>query len=249
MTQRTFNYTGRQRIVREDINIGITGVPPAAAFGVSWRLDDYDFPGSALVVLEAQAGWTSQRFEFGTLDARVDPVSTTLDDFTSLSGLLFRLKVVGTGDRAGQILGEADGLKPSGTAEENAQQSFIVVRPSDLGEVAWKLEFDEHQAILHVNSRIGDHHSFLKRQDVAALVMPEVFRQVLREALERDADEESFGWQSHVLLLARSLVPPDSAVEQSDEAKEDWVDRTITKFATKFRLLQRSSFIVTEEPS
>lgn len=247
MTQRTFNYTGRQRILRGDVRIGITGVPPEARFGVAWDLEAYGFPGSARVVIEAQAGWTSQRFEFGTVAARTEPPSTALDEFNSLSGLLFRLKVVSEGEFVGQILGEADGLRPSGTAEDSAQRSFIVVRPSDLGEVAWKVEYDEQQAILLVNSRIPDHHSFLKRSDVAALVMPAVFRQVLAEAIARDADEDSLGWETHALQLARSLVPHDGAVGLTDEGMEEWIDHVVASFAMKFRLLQRSSFLAMED--
>lgn len=109
------------------------------------------------------------------------------------------------------------------------------------------MEFDENQALLLVNSRIPDHHSFLKRSDVAALVMPSVFRQVLREAVERQADEDTSGWQSQVLLLARSLVPSDRTDWEPGEAAEEWIDRVIAKFAAKFRLLQRSSFMADED--
>lgn len=238
MSVSRLNYTGRKRIPRESVLIGVSGTGTAAVVGASFDLKPLGFPDTARVVLEAQAGWTVQRFEFGTVGQYLEPQDRRLSEFPSLAGLLFRLKVIATGDHDGRLLGVADRLKPSGDINQAAQQSFVVVRPQDLGDRVWKIDFDEAQPLLLVNSRLQDHQDFLKRKEVAALVLPEALQRILVRAAERGADDEAgSGWQSMALRLGERLagrvVPPST----DDEEIERWVDEAVGAFSRRHQFI------------
>ncbi len=238
MSISRINFTGRKRIPREHVMIGVSGTGSTAVVGATFNLKALGFPETARVVLEAQAGWTVQRFEFGTVGQYAEPSDRRLTEFQSLAGLLFRLKVIGTGDRDGRLLGVADKLKPSGDIQQASQQSFVVVRPHDLGERVWKIDFDDSQPLLLVNSRLQDHQDFLKRKEVAALVVPEVLQRILEEAAERGADDEaSDGWHTMALRLGERLA--GRVVPQSTEEEEidRWVDEAVGAFSRRHQLI------------
>jgi len=232
MSTSRLNFTGRKRIPREQIRVGINGSGSTAVVGATFDLGSMGFPDTARVVLEAQAGWTVQRFEWGTVAHPVEPDARTLTEFSSTSGLLFRLKVIATGDNDGRLLGVADKIKPTGDLDQAAQQSFVVVRPQDLGDRVWKLEFDESQPLLLVNNKLQDHHDFLKRRDVAALILPEVLHRILDRAIELGEDDDAAdAWANMVIRLGERLAgrtAPDS--DDKDEV-ERWIDEAISAFS------------------
>lgn len=238
MSVSRINFTGRKRVPREHVMIGVTGSGPAAVVGARFDFRGLDFPDTARVVLEAQAGWTVQRFDFGTVGQYAEPVDRRLSEFQSLAGLLFRLKVIATGDLDGRLIGVADKLKPSGDIEQASQQSFVVVRPQDLGDRVWKVDFDDSQPLLLVNSRLHDHQDFLKRREVAALVLPEALQRILEEAAALGAEDESGeGWHTMALRLGERLagraVPQRSDTEEIDQ----WVDEAVGAFARRHQLI------------
>ncbi len=152
--------------------------------------------------------------------------------------MLFRLKVIATGDRDGRLLGVADKLAPSGDLGQTSQQSFVVVRPHDLGDRVWKIDFDDSQPLLLVNSRLGDHQDFLKRKEVAALVLPEALQRILEEAAAVGAEEESGeGWHTMALRLgarlAGRMVPPGNDTEEISR----WVDEAVAAFARRHQFI------------
>lgn len=242
MSVSRFNFTERRKIPREHVQVAVQGDFPSAIVSASFTLADHGFPGTAKLVLEAQAGWTVQRFEFGTVDSIQPPREAKLSEFDSLAGVLFRLKVIVTGDHEGRLLGTADALHPSSSLEDAGQRSFVVVRPADLGDLIWRLEFDEDQAILMVNRRLGDHHDFLRRKEVVALVFPEVLRQLLLEAIDRPADEEDLGhWTAQAKALGERLATRPAPRPDDEEAVEEWAVEAVKSFARRHRLLENVS--------
>lgn len=242
MSVSRFNFTERKRIPREHVKVALHGDLPIAVVSASFALAEYGFPGTAQLVLEAQAGWTVQRFEFGTIDSIQAPRDARLSEFDSLAGVLFRVKVIATGDHGGRLLGTADALHPSSSLEDAGQRSFVVVRPADLGDLIWRLEFDEDQAILLVNRRLGDHHDFLRRKEVIALVFPEVLRQLLLEAIDRPADEEDIGhWTTQAKLLGERLATRPAPQHDDEEAVDEWAVEAVKAFARRHRLIENVS--------
>lgn len=236
MTTRHLNFTGRKRIHRRDVEIGTVTDERSLSFQALYSFSDYSLPETAEIVVEAYVGWTVMRFEFGTLGTRIEPDSYELSDFDGPEGLLFRLKVLGTGDQTGLILAQADNLRASAADELEKSQSFVVVRPADLGSVAWRLVFDEAQPVLQVNERVGDWKSFLRHSAVRSLLLPEIVRQLLREALQTQPDDEdSDAWQNHAQKLASSAAGTPPATDDYDEV-ESWIDDVVRSFAHRHRL-------------
>jgi hypothetical protein len=116
-----------------------------------------------------------------------------------------------------------------------------------LGSVVWRLTFDEAQPVLQLNDRLGDWQSFLRRSSIRSLLLPEVVRQILREALENEAEADDEGaWQRHAMKLASasSGLPPKG--DDEDEA-ERWIDEVVRKFAHRYRLWRGVSEFLAEE--
>lgn len=239
MSVSRINYTGRKRIPRERVTVGIAGNAPDATVEARFAISDLGFPATARVVLEAQASWTVQSFEFGTVEHYSPPPNARLTEFTSLVGILFRLKVIGTGDAAGRLLGVADGVKANGDAESAAQKSFVVVRPEDLGDRLWKLEFDEGQPLLLVNSRLGDHQDFARRSDVGALVLPDVLQRILVKAAADGDDDDGSNppWVANALSLGTRLTGRQAPPSSDEEAVELWADEAVSAFARRHRFV------------
>lgn len=238
MSVRHLNYTGRKRIDRAHVKIAIAGEPPDASVVGTFDLAEYNFPGPAHLVLEAQAGWTMQRFDFGTIAERRPPANARLTEFSTLAGLLFRFKVVGVGSSEGKLLGEAERLRPSSTNEEASQRSFIAVRSSDLGQLPWKVSIADNQPLLHINERLGDHHDFLRRKEVVGLVLPAVLQHVMIEAIERGVDEDdSSTWEAQAINLGETLAGTPAPNADDHEAVEVWIESALAEFARRHRLL------------
>lgn len=239
MTTRRLNYTGRVRIRRSLVSINVERHDDRSPrFSPGWDLSEYEFPPNALIVIEAQAHWTVMRFPFGTIaEPRMSGV-IDLIEFDTTDGLLFRLKVIGIDGQAGLILGEADGIRPADTQDRTEGQSFLAVLPTDLGDVTWRLSLEGSEPILLVNQRLGDWRSFMRRAEVRALVVPEVYRQMLHEAIANPPDAElANSWQFAVLDIVSAGAGPKPAAE-SPEAVDSWIDAAVRSFAQKHRLFR-----------
>lgn len=245
MSTRRFNFTGAKRIRQSDVQIVTDRDGDDFAFDASFSISQYELPETAEVVIEAYAEWTVMRFPFGTVGSHRDPASTRLSAFDSPEGIRFRLKVLGTGQHAGLILAEADKLRPTDSTDSVNARSFIVVRPADLGDVAWRLTFDEAQPVLSLNSALGDWQSFIRRPVVRSLLLPEVVRQILREALNsaRD-DEDPMGWQREAMKLASAASGSAPRNTDDEDAVELWLDDVVRRFARQHRLWRGVSAFV-----
>ncbi len=238
MTIRRLNFTGCQRIHRSDVVVSVDDTAVAPSFTLAYSLDDYAFPGNACVVVEAQAHWTLMRFNCGTIDVPSLDRPFVLEAFDVPDGIIFRLKVIGTGNDAGLILGEADRIRPADCDGRDEARSLLAVQPADLGQVVWRLSFAGPVPLLQINERIADWRSFMRRTEVKALLVPELYRQLLREAQRNMSDAEAQDtWQAAVLAMvspAAGLCP--SATD--DESVEAWIDDAVRLFAGKHKFLR-----------
>src|SRR5580704_5818632 len=113
MSIKRINSTGRSKIVRGDARISVRPDPDGVlTFDATINLTDYGLPYDAHVFVEAYRQTTFMRFRHGTVAAPQPPgdLARRLTEFATGDGLLFRVKVTSTGDRAGVLLAEADRL-------------------------------------------------------------------------------------------------------------------------------------------
>jgi hypothetical protein len=230
MPIRTLNYTNRQRIRREDARVTIRKGKGGNVFNAGLSLADYKLPGDALIFVEAYRQTQYMRFDFGQVGAMRTPEDRFLSDFDSAEGLLFRVKVVTSADPHGLLLAQADQIRPRRATDEDENRiPLLPVVPDDnMGDEIWRLEFDDQQTLLKVNSRLGDWRMLARDPFFLALVYPAVFRAVLWRILlqekHRDTEDED-DWRSRWLRFAVGLPGVSDPPEEDDEGRiDDWID-------------------------
>lgn len=242
MPVRTLNYTNRQRIRREDAPITIREEKDGNFFDAVLRLAEYKLPGDARVFVEAYRQTQYMRFDFGQTGAMRIPDDRRLRDFDSAEGVLFRVKVVTTADPNGLLLAEADQIRPrkSTDEDENCIPLLPVVPDENLGDEIWRLEFDDQQTLLKVNSALGDWRALARDPVFLALVYPSVFRAVLWRVLvqEKHRDtEDADDWRSRWLRFAAGLPGVGDPPSEDDEARLDgWIDSAASAFCRRHNI-------------
>ena len=210
MPIRTLNYTNRKRIRREDARITIREEKSGSSFSADLRLTDYELPSDARVFVEAYRQTQYMRFDFGLAGAVRIPADCSLTDFDSPEGVLFRVKVVTAADPHGLLLAEADQIRPRKASDDDENRiPLLPVVPEDLGDEIWRLEFDDQQTLLKVNSVLGDWRALARDPVFLALVYPAVVRRVLWRIVKEEDHYRDTGdnddWRSRWLQFAVAL--------------------------------------------
>jgi len=238
---RRFNYTKRKQISRRHVRIhmGKLDSSEEPTFKAEIELESYNFDRGARVRIEAWRRNSLQRWSFGTVgriehpsegDARLTDVPTPVQ---------FRLLVVAPG-RSGKLLGHCPRIRPV-----LPTRSLIPLREVELGQEVWRVDFGDggDAPELQVNSSI-EGISRIVRTDPSfrALVMPQVLRTILEQALiveKADPSDEESTW-SPWFRLARPLHPSNADPpvlqtgaygENIHEARE-WIEGVVASFAS-----------------
>lgn len=258
---RRFNYTGRQRIRREDAAIRIQQDSAGLRFDADLRLASYGFDAiepKPKVYVEAYRGASAQwkRFDFGFVDTCRAPANCTLDEFGAPEGILFRVKVTGrTGDAEGRLLAAADAIRPRlpNEQDDHVQPLIQHVPADDIGDELWRVDFSGQLPLLKINSRVpGGVEQFLLDPTHRASITPAVMRLVLMRILlvecDRGDDEDDQDWRVLWLRFASSLCL-DAAPEDNAEVAEldEWIDRAVEAFAAKAGLFRSLETIASSE--
>jgi hypothetical protein len=237
---RRFNYTGKQRIRREDVSIRLTTSKPVRSFEAQLLLGEYGLPGDAKVFIEAYEKTAVMRFPFGAVGSTSPPAGEKLKltEFEGSEAVRFRVKVVDSGGRAGRLLAEAEGIHPVFPEEKDEKRRpLLPVRYEVLGEQVWKVEFPEStqdNPILLVNVKIPDKTALVRSPLFVSLVLPAVLREILNQILlveEYQELEDGSDWKSLWLRFAKRLAGGDPPGEGQDPA--EWVDAAVAAFCDK----------------
>jgi hypothetical protein len=191
------------------------------------------------------------RFHFGSVSLLSQPQSTWLEEFDPPEGVLFRVKVLGTGPLEGRILAEADQLHPVDPEEQTSgREPLLVPRGEDLGGEVWRLSIDDGAQApeLLVNRQLGDWRGVARSPHFLWFVYPDVLRQILRVVLEGDTPdpEDTEGWRGRWLRFARSLpgtpAPPEESAGAGD--RSEWIESAVQAFCRAQRFHERFQTIV-----
>lgn len=249
---RRLNYTGRQRIRRQDVDIRVHQPREADPPVMSARLDlsSYTLPPEARVVIEAYRQTAWQRFEYGTVAAVREPDDRTLREFGSEEGVRFRVKVIQPptpGAAAGRILAQADSIEPD---RDGPRQSMLPLEPDpNLRDEVWRLDLDEDDGpLVRVSTHlVRDRHELARSPAFLALVLPEVLRRILAWALEDGLpdDDDEMEWRSprgrwirYGCGLLGQAEPPEELGDPNDgaDARDRWIDEVVTRFCREHRI-------------
>jgi hypothetical protein len=249
MPQR-LNWTNRKRIEKADVQIVVAGLDRDPEFTAAINLSAYELPPDCRVVVEAYRQTMWRRFDFGTVAFIRAQEACSLAAFGDAEGVQFRVKVLSGIRDDGRIWAEADQLPfVSQEKQDASRRSLLPTRGADLEESVWELEFDETSSgpMLVVNNRLGDWRQTVKTVAFRSLVYPEVFRQVLRKALN-DEDDELTGWQGDWVRFATQLPGVGDRPEQGSAADDvqQWIDGAVRAFSRQQKFCERLATSLSE---
>jgi len=246
MSIRRFNYTERKRLAQRDVAIYLLDEGESHSFDADFDLAGYNLPSDARVVVEAYRQTTVRRYAFGHVANPGAKGPTGLEDFGDSSGVLFRTKVVDAGD-SGRLLAEADRLHAAGPKDAN-RPSLIRVADADLDGEIWRLSFDAGGPLLELERKFA-RETLLNSPHFKCLVYPQVFRDLLRRALDEGLDdaEDEVSWQSKAVSYGQRLCgedAPDGDDSGDDDAREDWITMAVTRFCKRHHLARKYTDVV-----
>ncbi len=243
MTIAKLNYTGRQKIRKDDIRISMQREQDGVErFSVNLELARYKFPGNARVTIEAYRQTAVMRFDFGSVAYLKPQGSCRLTEFDSSDAVLFRLHVTASSGRNGLLLGRAEQIRPTDPDDLiNHRIPLLPVQPADLGDgEVWRVDFGS-QVILLVNRNLPDWRQTVSSGAFKAFVYPAVVRQVLTKivVIEDYVDcDDPDDWRSNWLLFAYSFPGVTSPVPKDHADREEWVDEVAASLANSQSLRQ-----------
>ncbi len=249
MSIRSFNYTGRRRITRDEVSLRLSqSADKTGTFDADIRLDkSHALPADAVVSVEAYRGSSTSwmRFPYGTIGAIKPHPDRRLTEFDGTDGILFRVKVTSADTNWGMILAEADGLSPRQPDEAEQSQSILPVRSDkNLEKRVWRLDFSDRPVLL-VNSALGEKWDVVRDQAFRSLVMPEVLeailvRVLLVEGYKGDIQDDDTGdWRAQWLRFARSIPgTTEKPVTEDESVLEEWIEQVVAAFSRKLKMLE-----------
>jgi hypothetical protein len=252
MTLASINFTGRQKILLEDVKLRVEEV--AGGYQVSGEIDLKRFNlDEGIVVIEMYRQNYRERKSIGHV---VGPdgvprthmeVSETFPPYSVVSVLLCDIKIVSAKPGAeGKVLAWAQSLRPTyGGENADALSKGLLpfVGDSEMGQLLWFTSFeDEQNPIVKINESITDWRSFCRTPVFQALVLPEIVRD-LAQWLWKVLD------QRDELSIVQQWVEVFKAfgadIEQWQEDHPDgddsysWSSHASIMFAEQFRMLDR----------
>jgi hypothetical protein len=259
MSIKRINSTGRCKILRGDARISVRPDRDGVlTFVATINLTEYGLPDNAQVFVEAYRQTTFMRFPHGTVAAPQPPrdLAARLTAFATGEGLLFRVKVTSTGDRAGLLLAEADGIPVSDDAEQPDNRiALLPPAPGELGQETWRVDLTgANGPLLLVNSRVSDWKAVAASPLFRSIVYPAAMRQVLWHIYKveetrtmDDPDDWRCRWFAFAAALPGTGDPP--LTSDDDEEWADWITEAVESFARQHQMLDHYTAFLAEEAS
>ena len=236
---RTFNYTGRHKILQSEVNFEILeqkGQPPS--FDVIFNINQRNMPPHAKLYIEARYKETRQRFDFGTLGHIFPPANRKLDMLDLTGTTSFCVLIVDESSKQGSILASGKGFKYD-TGDDEGKSSLLTVKELPLDGLSWKLDFENSDnPELIVNKHIPNALDKMRSDPVfQALILPAAMNQILSRYLFSDHDMESEGFSKWVEFTQN--FTDTTPYEMDEPEKMKWLDDVIEQFAERFEFSTR----------
>jgi hypothetical protein len=250
MPQR-LNYTGRQKILKQDVSIRVREQLDGLSFDADLRLAEYKLDPQARVYVEAyrSASTAWDRWDFGRVGLLSPPEQRRLDKFGGADGVLFRVKVSATDQAIGKLLAEADAIRPLLPDDPGHGDPLIKPEPGPIGSEPWLVRFDDDMPVLVINEKLPGWKSLVMDPLFRSLVAPAVMRQILNRILIIDRntgdDENPADWRGRWIRYAQSLpgvageIQPMEPDQSNATDVEWWIDTAVSSFAARSGLFDR----------
>lgn len=240
--KRKFNYTGRKKINRSDIQITLSERDNVKYFDASINFDRNELPDDARVYIEPYYKYSFMRFDFGTVGEQQKPEKRTLDEIHHTENIKFRVKVVDESTRNGRIIAHASDITPKSDDGNQNREPLFPINFTNLDQEIWRVSFEDTKPLLEINNNIDDHKNLIKSsRTIQALILPAALRIVLQEIISDEEEYDGAGdlWQDKwVRFLKESLFVEGLPDPETDSyQKEEWIQNTVSKFCSRFHFL------------
>lgn len=239
--KRSFNYTGKHKLEAGEFVVVNTDLDGNNVAEVSLNLSDSTkkflstVPTAKCILRAKMSNASIMHSEYIGTCSKLIATSNLKVIYPSLQNsnsarYMFRFLVV---ESSGKILLEH---VPSSSNENNGDaelDGLLPVRPRDLGQLLWKLEFSaDEQPFLLYNKKLFELKNSLGRDPkVFAMLIPEILQQIIRWYLFSD-DDEIIGnkhyqnWKSFCEQLQGEKIDiPEEYFE-----REQWLEGLISQF-------------------
>ena len=196
------------------------------------NLSEYDFDDNAELGIEVISGDFLHYETIGTVDNHADPTRSFHFDNEPTS---LRVRLTVTPHGKNYFIGYSQ-LR---VCYEGNNESLILVRESDLGEVTWLFEPSaEETPILFLNTkRYGDLHNLIKNDSVwQGQILPQCLYQgymhIARNDFENTSKNDEGNWEYNWWLKAEELAPNETAEvkEKNDAGHQVWAKKISKNF-------------------
>ncbi len=225
-------------------------------FDANVDLDGLDLPDSARLYVEAYYKSSYMRFDLGTVAGRLSLTDDErrLTEVDAGDIVYFRVKVVDETSSFGRILADADKIAPE-TAKVR-QIPLLPVQPYDLGELAWRVDFDTGQPVLWVNNRISPRIMDIVKTDPVwlSLVFPAAIREILSRILLDEEPGDPWTDDGPIALWLRwsseltGSRPPESDDDEDevDAERREWIEQVVVAFSMQIHASDRYRLSLSE---
>lgn len=133
---------------------------------------------------------------------------------------------------SGQILGSAEGLRPTKSGESPDRQPLLTLRETNLGPELWRIDVDPRDGpVLSVNNQVLGLAAQIRNIPLLqGLVLPHAFRAILRELSAEGEEEGDDLWGHGWRKFLRELGLPSEPEDRDSDSLEDWIDSAVEKF-------------------
>ncbi|MFQ2083974.1 hypothetical protein ACK33N_04935 [Aeromonas veronii] len=242
---KRFNYTGRKKILREDVEIYLKGdFTDKPVINIAINLRDYDFPQEASIFLEPQHKTRFMRIALGKVRSSVRCNNIELTEFDDAIDLDFRVKVIDASK--GVLLGIVENVKAydKDHKPDVNQESILPVSSTDLSSygVLWRIAWSDQKAVLEIERELGIRELVVRSLVFKAFIWPEAMRQILIKVLSNnDWDPELSDTQdlsTRWLLFTRQIGA--GMPDQNAEDHSDWIDDAVRILANRINVRQEA---------
>jgi hypothetical protein len=152
---------------------------------------------------------------------------------------------VNVGDASGQIIAEADQVKPKSPDDTKNRDPLLPVRTvGNMEDQIWRLSWSAGP-VLELNNKEPEIKALITADArFKTLVLPQVLRSVLIRILSEDMDGDTETEEGRVatrwLEFAENLYPstPPQAGERDYTGIESWADAVVSAFCRRNRVLE-----------
>lgn len=247
------NYTGRKKIDRQDVVITVLENNSMPSFKAEIDLDDYGLPPESPLYIEAYRQTSWMRFEYGTAGNPKSGVESRLDEFDSLDGVRFRVKVTEGLGTHGKLLAAADKIAPVKPEAGEAKKLCLLSVKSEEMDCVWRLDFSSGYPILLISTKVGSKDALTRSPEFIALVYPAVLGEILDEIRDthNEWQEEEDCWQRQWLTFV-DLLPgvrnmPEISEDSDNEAFREWKIDAMESFSRLLNISETYSRYREEE--